>query len=499
MSTRPSPLTRRGTLRGFAPLALGLLVTASIAYGTGGCSSDEGGCTKDNDCATGRICGEDGRCVDLGSTSSSAVTGSTGTGGTGGAVGSSATATGSGGNATDGDDDGYAVSQGDCDDANAKVHPFAGDTFGDGIDADCDGLDFDAVKVATGAYYVLVPEWVDADKAAARCAELGYERLGEIFNGDEQAAQAGLPSPGYLSKYKGEFGNGKRLWIGLRRVGSTFQWASGATATYAAWFPTGEPSGDGDCVEGDAVSSEYPTGGWNDIPCSQPMPFVCEKRLSNQSPEDGDCTSLRYAAGTVPKLESPLTYPATWTLEGWARVPSFPSPGNWGALVGVDAVEACPGMSKHWYVDVQSDGTISGWALGNGAASTTKLVAGKWFHFALQYEGGGTGKLYVDGKLTRSATSVDGTWPLSCKMKLGNTQGSVSHFLGADVASLRYSKGIRYSSTFVTEPVLTTDASTLWRIDFSEGSGNAAKDPPNAATWDVTGSTWVSEGPACTP
>jgi hypothetical protein len=87
-------LPRRGTLRRFAPLALGLLVTASFAYGTGGCSCDEGGCTKDNDCATGRIYGDDGRCVDLETTSSATVTSTTATGGAGGAT----TATGSGGN-----------------------------------------------------------------------------------------------------------------------------------------------------------------------------------------------------------------------------------------------------------------------------------------------------------------------------------------------------------------------------------------------------------------
>src|SRR5690242_17669361 len=28
-----------------------------------GCSSDPGGCEKDTDCASGRICGSDGRCV----------------------------------------------------------------------------------------------------------------------------------------------------------------------------------------------------------------------------------------------------------------------------------------------------------------------------------------------------------------------------------------------------------------------------------------------------
>jgi hypothetical protein len=39
------------------------------------------------------------------------------------------------------DGDGYAVSQGDCDDLLATVHPEADDAPGDGVDQDCDGIE----------------------------------------------------------------------------------------------------------------------------------------------------------------------------------------------------------------------------------------------------------------------------------------------------------------------------------------------------------------------
>jgi hypothetical protein len=41
----------------------------------------------------------------------------------------------------DADEDGWTVRAGDCDDADASVHPEAAETAGDGIDSNCDGND----------------------------------------------------------------------------------------------------------------------------------------------------------------------------------------------------------------------------------------------------------------------------------------------------------------------------------------------------------------------
>jgi len=43
--------------------------------------------------------------------------------------------------ASDCDSDGYAIADGDCDDADPRVHPGAEDLAGDGLDADCSGED----------------------------------------------------------------------------------------------------------------------------------------------------------------------------------------------------------------------------------------------------------------------------------------------------------------------------------------------------------------------
>jgi len=41
----------------------------------------------------------------------------------------------------DNDGDGYAESDGDCDDTDATIHPDAEETAGDGIDSNCNGED----------------------------------------------------------------------------------------------------------------------------------------------------------------------------------------------------------------------------------------------------------------------------------------------------------------------------------------------------------------------
>jgi len=242
-------------------------------------------------CAAGTTCEDGFNCASF----SSQLDDETGTGGGTNATSSSSTATSSssaasttssaGGspNEVDSDGDGYTSSQGDCDDSSHTIHPLAGDSFGDGVDTDCDGGDYDAIMVSSGVYYVLVPEWVDAQTAAAKCNQLGYERLAEIHSKEEQLAQAvTLPSRNYLMKYENAqtyFGAGKRLWLGLKQIGDKYTWGSGAAMNFTSWLPA-EPNGDGPCGEGRTSSTEFPNGGWNDIPCYQHMPFVCETRTN---------------------------------------------------------------------------------------------------------------------------------------------------------------------------------------------------------------------------
>ncbi|XP_055969219.1 CD209 antigen-like protein C [Sorex fumeus] len=65
----------------------------------------------------------------------------------------------------------------------------------------------------------------------------------------------------------------KGLWIGLsdHHDEGSWQWIDGSPLNISFWKP-GEPNneGDEDCVE-------LYNDGWNDIPCSQEKPWICEK------------------------------------------------------------------------------------------------------------------------------------------------------------------------------------------------------------------------------
>jgi hypothetical protein len=83
---------------------------------------------------------------------------------------------------------------------------------------------------------------------------------------------------------------GSAAWIGYDDLTTegTFTWVSGATSTYTNWA-LGEPNnGNGsneDCVYAEAG------GGWNDTPCSDTYPAVCECEPGYHAPAVPACMS----------------------------------------------------------------------------------------------------------------------------------------------------------------------------------------------------------------
>ncbi len=165
----------------------------------------------------------------------------------------------------DADGDGYDALRcggNDCDDTDGSIHPRAGDTYGDGLDEDCDGMDCVADSVR-GAYFVVCPEphltWMEAQDA---CLAGGYDGLASITSSTEQDA---------INTMDDMLAGGIR-WIGLhdRTTEGSFQWADGTSYGYTYWQPR-EPSGaasygDEDCV----VIQKSAAGGWNDSTCDNP-------------------------------------------------------------------------------------------------------------------------------------------------------------------------------------------------------------------------------------
>ncbi len=176
-------------------------------------------------------------------------------------------------NLADADGDGYSTCDGDCDDTNDQIHPLAGDIVGDDIDSDCDRLDCQAVMLDT-VYYAACTKtaagdsvWSSWSGSNDTCTEYGYDSLAAAHDSSEadNLRQVVLDAGGWSD-----------TWIGLSDLdeNDVWTWMDGTEATYFDWG-SGEPSpGEENCVEIYATNSWT----WNDRPCAESFPFVCELR-----------------------------------------------------------------------------------------------------------------------------------------------------------------------------------------------------------------------------
>ena len=181
------------------------------------------------------------------------------------------------------DDAGESTLDTDCDDSDDEVHPWAGDTFGDGVDGDCDSLDCNAAMCADSScaafvadpFYMLGCDATDpaVDSASAptptrpsweaaktECEQAGYDSLASIHSADENALLLSLSPAG-------------AMWIGFNDITTegVWEWSDGTATVYTNWkTATSEPNdtvGNENCLEFIGPSSLYP-GEWNDAPCS---------------------------------------------------------------------------------------------------------------------------------------------------------------------------------------------------------------------------------------
>jgi hypothetical protein len=171
------------------------------------------------------------------------------------------------GDLVDSDLDGFACGS-ECDDSDLYIYPLAGDSWNDGVDSDCDGLDCEATWVGA-AYFAACPAPLDWFAAEPACMAGGHDGLASIEDAAEQVvAESLLGTTGVM------FG-----WFGLNDVTTegVFAWTNGNAVTYTNWAP-GEPN-DFNGVEDCGVVQAALGYQWNDDQCASVFDGVlCETR-----------------------------------------------------------------------------------------------------------------------------------------------------------------------------------------------------------------------------
>ncbi len=178
---------------------------------------------------------------------------------------------------------GWALSSGDCDDADPTVFPGKREDC-DARDDDCSGLADDTavcpcvVEHRGTQPYLFCTTGADWAAAQAGCASVGYH-LADVQDAVEDDWLA-VTAATYASTY---------WWMGAndQTAEGTWTWASGEAWGYTHWCPSEPNNGHGlECVsttEEDCGVLGWQAGGcWNDYPCTcaagqgQPYYYICE-------------------------------------------------------------------------------------------------------------------------------------------------------------------------------------------------------------------------------
>jgi hypothetical protein len=167
----------------------------------------------------------------------------------------------------------------DCDDSDATINPIGGDTYGDGIDSDCDDLDCEAASDGSTYFALCGPSrWEDAEP---ECTSRGLA-FGSIRSAAENDFVTELMRGSDLY-FIPESSVGEAVWLGFSDIADegTWVWEDGYTGGYTNWFP-GEPndSGGQDCAYLD-TNPDTRDGLWDDAGCGEiggERVFLCTRR-----------------------------------------------------------------------------------------------------------------------------------------------------------------------------------------------------------------------------
>ena len=182
----------------------------------------------------------------------------------------------------DADGDGVSAAD-DCNDNDASIFPFAGDTYGDGIDSDCDGFDCEADYDASGTYFNVCVDTTQRtfSEVEIYCLDGGYDGVSLPLSTQENDWIFGLslnvwgnkPVSNYSIRLGGTDAQNEGTWLHDR---------TGAPLSYVNWAGS-EPNNSGGnehCIN--IIGDINYNGLWQDLGCHAPSnvanAWSCEKR-----------------------------------------------------------------------------------------------------------------------------------------------------------------------------------------------------------------------------
>ena len=161
----------------------------------------------------------------------------------------------------------------------------------------------------------------------------------------------------------------------------------------------------------------------------------------------------------------------TWTIEWWEAIPDVAESDGFRGVMSQDS-----NQQPYAGIDIfHANGSIR---MFNDAWNFTEPARGRWNHIAIQ-KNGSTGSAYVNGRSVSinvfSAYGTLSTNNLNLAIGIRTADGGANNTYGQNfygqIANIRISNVVRYSSTFTPPITVTVDANTVLSLDGSSGGG----------------------------